>query len=267
MKPTASPPANTLANLRGPHDLQHPQAENLRHQQGTGVAALQSQMKGAADALRAKGYLTDVSGEINPLNPEIMQAVINLYKDAAILGKRNYMLVKRFGAPTSFINRVLDYLKLHILNKVVVPISNTTQRIISNIIQQAIRKGWGVEKTAKYMESAPITKQRARLIIRTESVRATNLSQWLAADDEVYQIEKRWIAIEDNRTRPTHSHAGVDGQVHNLQDRFSNGLMYPGDPDGPASETCNCRCTLSYKVKRDANGRPVKKEILPAVFA
>lgn len=223
--------------------------------------ALQSQMKGAADYLRSIGVVRDISGELPPFNTEISEAVLNLYSDAAKLAKKNYMLVKRFGPSTDFIQKVLNYLKLYMLDKVVKPISNTTKDIIKKIVSQAIVHGWGVEKTAKYLETAPITKYRARMIIRTETVRASNFTQWKAADDEVYQMEKTWIATEDKRTRPTHSHAGVDGQVQNLEKPFSNGLLYPGDPEGPPEQTINCRCTLSYRVQRDTNDRPVKKQI------
>lgn len=99
------------------------------------------------------------------------------------------------------------------------------------------------------------------MIVRTESTKATNVTQMLAADDEVYQMEKTWIAIEDNRTRVTHSHRGVDGEKVNLDQPFTNGLLYPGDPSGDAAEVINCRCTLGYNVQRDTNGRPVKKII------
>lgn len=221
--------------------------------------ALQSQMNAAADYVRTLDAVRDISGEFSPTNDEIGGAVINLFKDAAKMAKKNYMLVKRFGSAADFINRVLDYLKKYILSEVVQPISNTTSKIINNIINQSITEGWGVEKTAKYLETAPITKVRARMIIRTESVRATNFTQWMMADDEVYQMEKTWIAVEDRRTRVTHSHAGVDGETTDLKTPFTNGLLYPGDPAGIASEVINCRCTMSYRVKRDLNDRPLKK--------
>ena len=229
--------------------------------------ALQSQMKAAADYIRTLDTVRDISVEHSPLNTEIEGAVIELYKDASKMAKKNYMLVKRFGGASDFINRVLDYLKQFMLSKVVEPISNTTSKIINNIINQSISEGWGVEKTAKYLETAPITKIRARMIIRTESVRATNFTQWMMADDEVYQMEKSWISVEDRRTRTfaktggraDHTHNGVDGETQDLKAVFSNGLQYPGDPNGTAADVINCRCTMSYRVKRDLNDRPIKK--------
>ena len=220
--------------------------------------ALQVPMKQAADYVRANG-LKDPGLDVGLMNSEMLSAIQNLYLDAAIRAKKNYRSTKRFGGASDFITRVLDYLKNHILNKVVVPISNTTRSIISSTIDKAIQEGWGVEKTAKYLETAPITKTRARLIIRTESVRATNYTQLQAADDEVYQMEKTWIAIEDSRTRLSHSHAGVDGQTQDLNEPFTNGLLYPGDPEGDAAEVINCRCTLGYRAKRTLDGKPIKK--------
>lgn len=55
-------------------------------------------------------------------------------------------------------------------------------------------------------------------------------------------VEKQWLAALDPRTRGSHRH--LDGEVAELDAEFSNGLKYPGDPDGPASEVYNCRCTL-----------------------
>ena len=60
-------------------------------------------------------------------------------------------------------------------------------------------------------------------------------------------LERTWLATNDSRTR--HSHAVLDGETKPIDTPFSNGLMYPGDPDGEPPEVYNCRCTLIAKVK------------------
>lgn len=50
------------------------------------------------------------------------------------------------------------------------------------------------------------------------------------------------MATLDSRTRD--SHRQLDGEVVGDDGKFSNGLRYPGDPEGPAAEVWNCRCTL-----------------------
>ena len=42
--------------------------------------------------------------------------------------------------------------------------------------------------------------------------------------------------------------AGADGQVRGIGQQFNVGgalLAYPGDPNGPAEQTIQCRCTLA----------------------
>ena len=46
----------------------------------------------------------------------------------------------------------------------------------------------------------------------------------------------------DIRTR--HSHRQLDGERREVGEKFSNGCRYPGDPQTPHAEVCNCRCTL-----------------------
>ena len=55
---------------------------------------------------------------------------------------------------------------------------------------------------------------------------------------------KRWVAVMDERTRV--SHASINGEVVPVDEPFSNGLMYPGDPSGPPEEVYNCRCTMEW---------------------
>lgn len=60
-------------------------------------------------------------------------------------------------------------------------------------------------------------------------------------------IVKQWDATLDNRTRK--SHQKVDGELRELDEMFSNGLMFPGDPQGTASEVINCRCALLQRAR------------------
>jgi len=194
------------------------------------------------------------------LNHTIGKVIENLYKDAAAQAYPRTKITKGALIPIfGFVRNVLQYFRDNILSKVVLPISDTTKKRVEKVLRQAIQEGWGVNKTVDAIDDPALTKRRAKMIVRTESVRAMNYSQLTAADNEKYQTEKTWIAVEDSRTRITHTHAGVDGETRDLYDEFSNGLLFPGDPNGPAEETINCRCTLGYQLKRGLNGRPVPK--------
>ena len=56
------------------------------------------------------------------------------------------------------------------------------------------------------------------------------------------KVKKEWMATLDSRTRD--SHAAIDGEKVPLNKPFSNGLMYPKDPNGRPEEVYNCRCTM-----------------------
>lgn len=53
---------------------------------------------------------------------------------------------------------------------------------------------------------------------------------------------REWLATLDARTR--HSHRQLGGERREVGEKFSNGCRYPGDPQAPYAEVCNCRCTL-----------------------
>jgi hypothetical protein len=193
------------------------------------------------------------------INPTIGGVIEKLYSDAARTAYPRTKITKSVIPIFGFIRNVLQYFRDHLLSNVVLPISNTTRLHVERELRKSVQEGRGVNETVAALRDEPMTRRRAKTIVRTESVRAMNYSQLLAADDEKYKVEKTWIAVEDARTRITHSHAGVDGETRDLYDSFSNGLYFPGDPTGSAAEVINCRCTLGYQLKRNLNGRPIPK--------
>lgn len=191
-----------------------------------------------------------------PLDVAIGVVIKALYKSAYRIATPRTVINKR--TLPNVTESALTYLNDHLLEKVVIPISQTSKDAIAKILQQSITEGWGVDKTVSKLKLEGIPKWRVKMIIRTESVRALNFSQLKSAADDRYEVEKMWIAIIDKRTR--HDHIALDGIKINLFDEFPFGLLYPGDPNAAANETINCRCTLGYSVKKDENGKPVRNE-------
>ena len=67
------------------------------------------------------------------------------------------------------------------------------------------------------------------------------------AKEKGADIVKQWDAALDKRTRD--SHRQVDGEIRELDEPFSNGMMHPSDPAGGAAEVVNCRCALLQRAK------------------
>ena len=162
-----------------------------------------------------------------------------------------------FGFNEEWVNEILNYFRRHLLEKAVVGVSNTTRERILNILSKATEEGWSNDRIVKELSDLTEIRGRARMITRTETVRAANYGTLIGADKYEYEVQKEWVAVMDNRVR--HSHAGNDGQKIEVDEQFSNGLLFPGDPNGPAEETVNCRCSLVIVAKRDRNGRLIPK--------
>ena len=87
-------------------------------------------------------------------------------------------------------------------------------------------------------------------IARTEGHRIqcqATMDACYKAKDRGADEAKQWDSTLDGKTRE--SHAMVDGEIKELDEKFSNGLMFPGDPSGGAAEVVNCRCALLQRAR------------------
>jgi PBSX family phage portal protein len=78
-------------------------------------------------------------------------------------------------------------------------------------------------------------------IARTEATKSANVGRF-EAYKEAGVKKKVWIGRDDGRERQ--SHIELNNMVVDIDEPFPNGLMFAGDPNGSASEVCNCRCSI-----------------------
>lgn len=125
------------------------------------------------------------------------------------------------------------------------------QKKIAGEISRGIAGGQMYTEIARNVSSwARIPKNNAMRIARTEAHRIQCKAAMDAqhkAKEKGADVVKQWDASLDKRTRD--SHRDVDGEIRELDEPFSNGLKYPGDPSGRAEEVINCRCALLQRAR------------------
>lgn len=126
-------------------------------------------------------------------------------------------------------------------------------------LQEGVETGEDMTQLAGRVRAASqVSAARAMTIARTEVHRAAetgSLAQMTLSGFTSIECSKRWLATEDERTRLWHIQA--DGQTVGLHESFDVGeewLQYPGDPNGRADNTINCRCTMEYLFEDEVEG-------------
>lgn len=101
-------------------------------------------------------------------------------------------------------------------------------------------------------------KFRAETIGRTEALRAVHEANDISFNQAVdsgnlqrQDLEDTWIVVSDNKLRDSHSF--MSGQRRDFGDPFLSGngnrLRFPGDPQAPADDTVQCRCSRLTRFK------------------
>jgi HK97 family phage portal protein len=144
-------------------------------------------------------------------------------------------------------------------------VSKTTTDRVMKIVQKGIEDGLSVDDVAKLIveDSIKIGASRAQTIARTETLTAVSLGQasmMELAAKAIPGLKKSWITSQDEDVRE--SHRAVNGEIRDTDEKFSNGLMYPRDPDGDAASNVNCRCVLVTLAPEDLEDYRAELEAL-----
>lgn len=245
--------------------------------------ALHEQIKPVVKILREQGIeAAQRSLDVIHINSHLAAPIRDIYKDVGLyfanktihdLNQSVKEVKAGFGFNEEFLREILAFFAQYLLNKAILPISETTKNQILQVISEGIANGWGADKIAVTLESPELILWRARLIVRTEANKAMNYGQQIGEAKSEWESTKTWIAANDHRTRD--SHRQVDDVMVDFKERFvvpiyqgaKNPVQLgvdlmtgPGDPHASAGNVCNCRCTLAFKAKRDENGRLIPKK-------
>lgn len=136
--------------------------------------------------------------------------------------------------------RVKSYLAVRLTK--MKAINNTVRRQVTGAVQNALEsQSTTTEELAQNIRNIyNMATARSRTIARTEMTGAINGGSDLYYQ-EVGVEKKQWVTAGDENVRPWH--AEIEGEIRRVDERFSNGLDYPGG-DGPPEEVINCRCTF-----------------------
>lgn len=147
------------------------------------------------------------------------------------------------------------------LNGRIVTIKNTliadlVKVIEADLLNGVINIGEAIDT---FVNKSNFYSWQALRIANTETTIAMNTASYQAGKNSGIVMEKEWLATDDDTTRE--SHLELNGERVAMDEAFSNGLMYPGDSSGDASEVINCRCTLLNVPVRGDDGEIIYDDI------
>jgi uncharacterized protein with gpF-like domain len=123
---------------------------------------------------------------------------------------------------------------------------------ITSAITQGTLQGEPIDKVANRLQTVTdmnhsAAVRNARTMV-TASESMGRVDSYRRMQKMGVEIEQEWLATLDGRTRHSHRQVHLEkikvSEDKKNQPTFSNGCRFPGDPEAPAAEVYNCRCTL-----------------------
>ena len=247
-----------------------------------------AQFKGFAKSIEKNGVDASISQlGLNLWEKELIKVFEKMYKETVVLfGNAVYRSIKieanqkaeTFGFNAQWTKEILEFLMTQGFT-LVSNITQTTKKRLIDIATTGITEGLSVDQITKLIlddKELEYSNMRARRIVRTEVMRGSNIGAMKGAEAHGFLVDKQWISARDSRTRripdDEFDHVELDGVVVPFDQPFTSEgkkgeavvAMQPGDISAPAGFTINCRCTVGFIPKRDANGRLIMKPKLNA---
>ena len=232
----------------------------IRKSRAVFASAIRDQYQAVINAL-AMYPLDQVREHLSGIVKEtpIQLAFERTYMQAADIGMmwRKYLLPpKKDGIEDMYRTHLVANLKTFTKHKTasrVVGITETTREYIAEVIDSGMVSGMSVADMTSLIRDnyKELTVARSKLIAQTEMITAANEATFEAGRSTGLETRKFWSTSGLPNVRDSHLQAEADSNDSDglMDDEvFSNGLLYPGDPAGDASEVCNCHCCLLIEI-------------------
>jgi hypothetical protein len=202
----------------------------------------------------------------------IADAMQTFYNTAWNKQSRGYVKWLKANLPESatlgvgFENPIMDAALKDYFNTIggqhIKDISDTTLKKVQSAFQTALDNNEGFRGAEKRLiKEVGMSKTRARMIARTESVTVTNAAKYTQSEILPIVMEKTWI--HDHPKTPRDWHVKLNRTTIDLDKKFNmiNGveMKHPGDPAGGAENNINCKCTMLTKAKLDKENNIIYK--------
>lgn len=188
--------------------------------------------------------LIDWNSEIEKLANLLKPLWEKAYEDGIKLSEENYCL-QNITRPEFTSSAKING------GKRIVDIITATKNKIANIIAKGISEGLNQTTVKELIQNEMLesSEKRIETIARNETMTALATGQFDMMKNAGATIKKWNHRAQKNPRDGSHgpNHVALDGEEVKIDEKFSNGLLFPRDPSCiRAEEVINCRCYLIY---------------------
>jgi HK97 family phage portal protein len=197
-----------------------------------------------AEGAFTQQLLAGITAEQKDLIDQVLKASANMGRDFYGFNYRKYSDGKK---PPAWLTQSRD----EFIEKSVKKFADKIDETTLNSLRGHIKAGEDANETVQQIsdrvkdvfdQTVRAEDSRAMNIARTETSKVENFAAVQSFQD-LGAPKKTWIAVGPPGDRPEHT--AMNGETVPIGERFSNGLRFPGDPDGAPEEIICCRCGLA----------------------